>query len=170
MPSVVRLAKFIITNRNDIKFRFQDKYSIFYTNKNLAQDLIENFWDYWYGSENVDPKFSKLNKNVVGCTRLPHGKYQYQIHFRKDIHRKISNKERKTLFDFLERNVDDYLITNRYVHDWLEGKQPFCYHGYIYAKEEKMLTPLYMIIQKGIDKVIKFKKVKNGSNKKITTR
>jgi hypothetical protein len=31
-----------------------------------------------------------------------------------------------------------------------------------------MLTPIYMMAQKGIDKVIKFVKVKNAGNKKIT--
>ena len=67
---------------------------------------------------------------------------------------------------FIERNIDSCLITNRYVIDYLEGHHPHCYHGYFYVESEKFLTPIYMIAQKGIDKVIKFVKVKNESNKK----
>ena len=167
MPSVTRLAKFIINNRSNMKFRFQEKYSIFYSNKDLAQELIEGFWDYWYGSENVDPKFNKLNENTVGCSRLPHGKYQYQVHLKKDVHQRITNQERENLWHFLERNIDNCLVTNKYVLDYLEGKYPHCYHGYFYVSNEKMLTPIYMLAQKAVDKVIKYVKVKNAGNKKI---
>ena len=163
---VLKLAKFILDKRPHMKFRLQQKYAIFYSDKNIAHELIDNFWDYWDKSEMVDPKYTKLNQNTIGCARLPHGKYKYQIHLKKDINRRISTRERELLLNFLERNVDDYLVTNKYVQNWLEGKQEYFYHGYLYAKEEKMLTPLYMLIQKGIDKVVKFKKVKNGRNKK----
>mgnify|MGYP001489054534 CR=1 FL=1 len=47
--------------------------------------LVESFWEDWYGSETVDPKFAKLGKNTVGCKRLPHGKFKYQIHLKKDV-------------------------------------------------------------------------------------
>ena len=109
----------------------------------------------------------KLGKNTIGCRRLPHGKYQYQVHLKKDIHQRITKQERENLWSFLERNVDNCLVTNKYVLDYLEGKYPHCYHGYFYVSEQKMLTPIYMLAQKAIDKVIKYVKIKNESNKKI---
>ena len=87
-------------------------------------------------------------------------------HLKKDVHRHLNKLQRKTLWDFIERNVDHCLVTNKFVLDYLEGKYPHCYHGYFYVESEKFLTPIYMIAQKGIDKVIKFVKVRNGSNKK----
>ncbi len=165
---VLKLAKFILCNRSKMKFRFQQHKAIFYSDKKFAQKLIETFWDFWHGSESVDPRFDKLGGNVVGCHRLPHGKYKYQIHLKKDIHQHINKQEREGLWEYVQRNVDNCLVSNRYVLDYLEGKHPHCYSGYFYVSEEKMLTPIYMIAQKGIDKVIKFEKVKNGSNKKTT--
>ena len=150
-----------------MKFRLQQDHAIFYSYKELAQELIETFWDSWHGSENVDPKFNKLNGNTVGCRRLPHGKYQYQVHLKKDVHQRITKQERENLWGFLERNVDNCLVTNKYVLDYFEGRYPHCYHGYFYVSEQKMLTPIYMLAQKAIDKVIKYVKVKNESNKKI---
>ena len=47
-------------------------------------------------------------------------------------------------------------------------KDQYCYNGYFYINNQKMLTPIYMIAQKGIDKVIKFVAIKNGRNKKTT--
>ena len=166
-PDITRLAQFILDHRTKMKFRLQQDYAIFYSDKELAQELIETFWDSWHGSENVDPKFNKLNENTVGCRRLPHGKYQYQVHLKKDVHQRITKQERENLWGFLERNVDNCLVTNKYVLDYFEGKYPHCYHGYFYVSEQKMLTPIYMLAQKAIDKVIKYVKVKNESNKKI---
>ena len=166
-PDITRLSQFILDHRTKMKFRLQQDYAIFYSDKELAQELIETFWDSWHGSENVDPKFNKLNENTVGCRRLPHGKYQYQVHLKKDVHQRITKQERENLWGFLERNVDNCLVTNKYVLDYFEGKYPHCYHGYFYISEQKMLTPIYMLAQKAIDKVIKYVKVKNESNKKI---
>ena len=166
LPSVVKLASFILNHRKLMNFRFQNNYSIFYSDKKIAQELVGMFWDYWYGSESVDPKFKKLGKNSVGCRRLPHGRFQYQIYLKKDVHQHLTISERKNLWEFLERNEEDCLVSNKYVLDYLIGKYPHCYHGYFYVSEEKMLTPIYMIAQKGIDKVMKFVKVKNGRNKK----
>ncbi len=162
------LADFIMQNRNNIKFRFQDRRSIFYTNKEQATKLVDRFWDFWIGSETVDPKFADLDKNTVGCTRLPHGKYQYQVYLKKDAHLFVNDTQKTNLWHFLERNVDNCLISNEGVLDWFEGKCPYCFGGYFYVKEEKYLTPIYMMAQNAIDKVIKFRKVKNGSNKKAT--
>jgi len=166
-PDIIKLAQFIIDNRTKMKFRLQQKYAIFYSDKSLAQLLVETFWDYWYGSESVDPKFNRLGKNSIGCRRLPHGKFQYQVHLKKDVHQHLTNSERQNLWQYIERNENECLVTNKYVLDYLIGKYPHCYHGYFYVSEQKMLTPIYMIAQKGIEKVIKFVAIKNGRNKKI---
>ena len=109
-----------------------------------------------------------LDKDVIGCTKLPHGKFKYQVHLKKDAHKHIGESERKALWNLIDRNEESCLVTNKYVLDYLIGKYPYCYHGYFYVSKEKMLTPIYMIAQKGIDKVIKFVKVKNESNKKTS--
>ena len=162
-----KVAQFIIDHRTQMKFRVQQKYTIFYSNESLAKQLVDKFWNDWYGSESVDPKFNKLGKNSVGCHRLPHGKFQYQVHLLKDVHQHLTNSERQNLWSFLERNEEHCMVSNKYVLDYLIGKYPHCYHGYFYVSEQKMLTPIYMIAQKGIDKVVKFIAIKNGHNKKI---
>ena len=154
------LADFIMKHRNNMRFRMQDKKAIFYSNEALSKALVGSFAQYHMNTEIVDPKFGSLDKNSVGCDRLPHGKYEYQIHLKKDVHRHLNKLQRKTLYMFIERNIDSCLITNRYVIDYLEGHHPHCYHGYFYVESEKFLTPIYMIAQKGIDKVITFVKVK----------
>lgn len=159
-PDMNKLADFIMQHRESMKFRMQDKKAIFYTNEGMAKDLVSSFKDYHFKTEIVDPKFGLLNKDTVGCDRLPHGKYQYQVHFRKDVHKHVNEKERQALFAFIERNIDHCLITNKFVLDFLEDRSPHCYHGYFYVQDEKFLTPIYMIAQKGIDKVIKFVEVK----------
>jgi hypothetical protein len=57
-------------------------------------------------------------------------------------------------------------VSNCHLLDYLESKTPYCFGGYFYVKEEKYLTPIYMMAQRAIDKVIKFRKVKHGSDKK----
>ena len=166
-PDIVKLAQFIIDNRTKMKFRLQQKYAIFYSDKSLAQLLVETFWEHWYGSESVNPKYNKLGKNSIGCRRLPHGKFQYQVHLKKDVHQHISKQERESLWAYLERNENDCLVSNKYVLDYLIGKYPHCYHGYFYVSEQKMLTPIFMLAQGAIDKVIKYVQVKNAGNKKV---
>lgn len=166
-PKVSSLASFIMKNRNKMKFRVQSPITAFYTNQELAKYLITKYWDEWYGVETINPKFKNLGKNSVGCKRLPHGKFKYQIHLKKDVHQSLSDSERQSLWRLIENNAEQCLVTNKYVLDYLIGKYPHCYHGYFYVSEEKMLTPIYMIAQKGIDKVIKFIQVKNGNHKKI---
>jgi len=164
---ISNISQFILDHRTQMKFRIQQKYTIFYSNEPLAKQLVDRFWNDWYGSESVNPKFNKLGKNSVGCKRLPHGKFQYQVYLKKDVHQHLTNSERESLWNYLERNEEDCLVSNKYVLDYLIGKYPHCYHGYFYISEQKMLTPIYMIAQKGIDKVIKFVAIKNGHNKKI---
>ena len=167
-PDMNYLADFIMQHRDSMRFRMQDKKAIFYTNESMSEDLIGSFTDYHVKTEVVDPKFGLLDKNTVGCDRLPHGKYQYQVHLKKDVHKHINETERHALCEFIERNIDHCLITNKFVLDFLEDRSPHCYHGYFYVQDEKFLTPIYMIAQKGIDKVIKFVEVKNERNKKTT--
>jgi len=45
LPDINYLADFIIKYRHKMKFRFQDRRSIFYSDKNLAKKLIENGFD-----------------------------------------------------------------------------------------------------------------------------
>ena len=167
-PKVSSLASFIMKNRNKMKFRIQQNITAFYTNEDLEKYLITEYWDEWYGVETVNPKFKRLGKNSVGCKRLPHGKFKYQVHLKKDIHQLISTSDRESLWRLIENNSEHCLVTNKYVLDYLIGKYPYCYHGYFYISEQKMLTPIYMIAQKGIDKVVKFVQIKNGNHKKIT--
>ena len=134
------------------------------------RDKAIKYWNFtsqkptWYLS--INPKYNKLGKNTIGCRRLPHGKFQFQVHLKKDVHQLITNSERESLWAYLKRNEENCLVTNKYVLDYLIGKYPHCYHGYFYISEQKMLTPIYMLAQKAIDKVIKYVKVKNESNKK----
>ena len=165
--NMVKLADFIIKNRNDMKFRFQDRKAIFYTNYDKSLILIDNFWDYWISSKSVDPKMTNLSKNVVGCNRLPHGKYKYQVYLKKDAHLHIDDTQRKNLYEFIERNTDHCLLTQWALIDWFEDKCQYCFGGYFYVTEEQFITPIYMMAQQAIDKVITYRKVKNGSNKKV---
>ena len=165
--NMVKLADFIINNRKDMKFRFQDRKAIFYTNYEKSLILIDNFWDYWTGSKSVDPKMTNLGKNVVGCNRLPHGKYKYQVYLKKDAHLHIDKTQRKNLYDFIERNTDHCLVTQWALIDWFEDNCPYCFGGYFYVTEEQFITPIYMMAQQAIEKVITYRKVENGSNKKV---
>ena len=167
-PDMTRLADFILQNRRQIKFRFQDRKAIFYTDHKTSLSLIDNFWEFWTGSETVDPKFAGLGKNMIGCLRLPHGKYHYQVYLKKDTHNILSYAEIETLRNFLDSNSANCLVTNRDVVGLLHSKHPYFTGGYFYVTSEKFLTPIYMMAQKAIEKVIKFRKVKNGSNKKTT--
>ena len=167
-PDINYLADFIINKRNKMKFRFQGRKAIFYSDRDLARKLVNQFWDFWVGSENVDPKFLNLEKDIIGCTRLPHGKYEYQVYLKKDSQLYITDQQKNNLFDFIERNADHCLVPGTAMLDYLEDKCPYCFGGYFYVTQEQFLTPIYMMAQEAIDKVIKFRKVKNGSNKKVT--
>ena len=160
------LADFIIKNRKKIKFRIQDKKSIFYTNMDHAQELISRFWKYWYDFTMVDPKFVKNRKDIVICDRLPHGKYQYQIHLKKDAQHHITKEEKAALWNFIKNNNDNCLITSGPVETFLSDAIDWLYGGYyFYVKKESTISALYILANNIIDKVIKYEKVKkNGSN------
>ena len=162
-----KLADFIITNRKKIKFRFQHKKVIFYSDHDKSLELINNFWDFWNASTHVDPSFNNLGKNTVGCKRLPHGKFQFQVQFKKDTHTHMSETERHNLWEFISRNKDQFKITSGPVEIFLNGRNTHLFQGYFYVKQEKYLTPVFMMAQNAIDKVIQFRKAKNGSDKKV---
>ena len=166
-PDMNRLADFIIDNRKKIKFRLQDKHAIFYTNKSLAQELIDGFWQFWYDSTEVDINARLLKKNQVICKRIPHGQYPYQIHLKKDTHQHLDDKDRDALWNILSNNKNNCLVSHRYVYDFLSGKAKFCYEGYFYVRDEKMLTMINLLAGKGIKKIVNFIEDKNGSHKKI---
>ena len=167
LPDINRLADFIINNRKKMKFRIQEKHAIFYTNKSLAQELIDGFWHFWYDATEVDLNARLLKKNQVICKRIPHGKYPYQIHLKKDTHQHLDDKDRDALWNILSNNKNNCLVSHRYVYDFLSGKAKFCYEGYFYVKDEKMLTMINLLAGKGIKKIVNFIEDKNGSHKKI---
>jgi len=80
----------------------------------------------------------------------------------------LSDTDVSTLRNFIESNKDNYLITSRDVLGLLNSKFPYFSGGYFYVTEEKFLTPIFMMAQNAIEKIIKFRKVKNGSDKKTT--
>ena len=157
--SVCSLAKFIKENRHNMKFRLQQTKSIFYTSKKLASELVVKYWQEWVGSETVDPKVENLGKDTVSCSRLPHGSFRYQVHFKKDTHKYLSYQEKQNLWQFLTRNTNDCLVSSRAILGFLSCKDQHCFQGYFYVRDEKMLSPVYMMAGNGIDKVIKFEKV-----------
>ena len=163
---VVKLAKFIKYNRHKMKFRLQQNKSIFYTDKKFANELVATFWEDWNGSTVVDPKYSNLAENTIGCTRLPHGKYQYQIHLKKKLSWQTNEDKRVALLKFLDNNVDNVYVSNGGLIDWLEGKDRWYPSSYFYVSDEKFLSPLYVIAGDMIEKVIQFKELKNAGNKK----
>jgi hypothetical protein len=166
-PDMNYLADFIMKNRKLLKFRFQDRKAIFYTDYDKSLELIDTFWNFWTKSETVDPKFKDLDKNTIGCVRLPHGKYKYQVYLKKEAQNIMSDIEIETLKNFIHTNQDNCLVTNRDVLGLLNSRYPYFTGGYFYVSDEKFLTPIYMMAQDAIEKVIKFRKVKkNGSNKK----
>ena len=106
LPALNFLADFIIKNRNSMRFRIQDKKAIFYSDKERSDVLIDFFKKYWQKTEIVDPKYDMLSKDVIGCTKLPHGRFKYQIHLKKDAHKHISQSERQALWNLIERNEE----------------------------------------------------------------
>ena len=159
MDKLWTMADFIINNRHKMKFRIQEKKSIFYSDKELSDEIRSTFIDNFMNIESVDPKHGELKENIIGCDRLPHGKYQYQVHLKKDAHRYITTLQRENLRNFIERNIDNCFVPGHNLLDYLEDKCPYCYGGYFYVREEKFLSPIYMMAQQAIEKVIQFRKV-----------
>ena len=162
--NVIALAKFIMNNRTKMKFRLQQNKAIFYSDKGQASKLVCDFWEYWKGSTTVNPNAKKLDKNIIVCSRLPHGFFKYQVHLKKDSHKYLSHNAKQNLWNFLIRNTNDCLVSSKAMISFLTNKDKQCFQGYFYVTDAKMLTPIYMMAGKSIDKVIKFEKVKNAGN------
>lgn len=154
-----QIAEIIMDNRKLMKFRIQEKKSIFYCEKDLAHRLIDKFWQYWKGTTEVSNQALSLRENEVICKRLPHNQYQYQVHLKKDTHRYLDQNEREALWNFLHNN-EDTMMSHRHVIGYLSGSTSYCYEGYFYAKNEKSLTMIYLLAQKAVRKVVKFVKEK----------
>ena len=60
-PAMHKLADFIIKNRKDMRFRFQDKKALFYTNEIMAQELVDLIGKYHVGTEILDPRFIQIS-------------------------------------------------------------------------------------------------------------
>jgi hypothetical protein len=155
-----KLASFILNNRKNMKFRIQNVDSVFYCDENMARDLVSVFWDEWSNADAIpEDKSYLLDKNSVLCKRLPLGKYQYQVHLKKNVHRILKQHQREDLYRYLTQNTENCMITGKYVKEYLEGSSQYGWQGYFYVRDEKLLTPIYMIAQEAIEKVIKFVKV-----------
>ena len=81
--------------------------------------------------------------------------------------KQIDSEKRHALLKFLDNNIDNVYVANGGLIDWLECKDKWYPASYFYVTEEKYLSPLYVISGDIIDKVIKFKETKNGSDNKI---
>jgi len=157
---IKKLGSFILNNRKNMKFRIQNVNSIFYCDENMARNLVSIFWDEWSNADLVpEDRSYLLDKNSVLCKRLPLGKYQYQVHLKKNVHRILKQHQREDLYRYIMQNPENCLITGRYVKEYLEGSSQYGWQGYFYVRDEKLLTPIYMMAQEAIEKVIKFVKV-----------
>jgi len=157
---IKKLASCILHNRDKMKFRIQNVDTIFYCCEEMAKDLVSVFWDEWCSADAVpEDKSYLLDKNSVLCKRLPLGKYEYQVHLKKNVHKILKPHQRENLFRYLTQNPENCVITTRYVKEYLQGHSEYGWQGYFYVRNEKLLTPIYMMAQHAVEKVIKFVKV-----------
>lgn len=155
-----KLAAFILNNRKKMKFRIQNIDSVFYCNEEMAKDLVCGFWEEWSNADAIpEDKSYLLDKNSVLCKRLPLGRYQYQVHLKKNVHKILKQHQRENLSRYLSQNPENCIVTGKYLQEYLSGSSPYGWQGYFYVRDEKFLTPIYMMAQEAIEKVIKFVKV-----------
>lgn len=158
--NIKKLASFILKNRKQMKFRIQSAEVIFYMNDPLCKEAISTFWEEWDDADSVPKDQSHLlGENSVICKRLPHGKFEYQVHLKKNLHRILKQNQKENLYRYLSQNRDTCHIANKSLEEYLNGSNPYGWHGYFYVRDEKMLTPLYMIAPEAIQKVMHFVKV-----------
>ena len=153
---ITKLAEFILKHRSHIKFRIQDNSTLFYGSKDVILGLISKFWEEWYDIQTVATHNNQVpQENTVFCKRLPLGKYQYQVHIKKNLHNFLKPKQREDLWRYLNQNKEVACVSSEQLKDFLSGKSEYAWEGYFYVKEEKMLTPIYMIAQNCIHKILK---------------
>jgi hypothetical protein len=159
MLKIRSLAYVILRHRTKMKFRIQDKKVIIYGNKTLVHDMISSYWDEWIDCFETTKNFdSKMDKNTVICSRLPHKKYQYQVWLKPAMYHSDS-KEAKSLKAYLLDKPDVGRPANTMQKNWLKGESDYDGSGYFYITDEKCLTPVHMIMGESIDKIIKFVKI-----------
>jgi hypothetical protein len=109
----------------------------------------------------TDPKLSISTNDVVVCKRLPLGKYNYQVHTKRKMYTRLSDAQRRLLRSYLTQNDDNATVTNKNLKAYLglNGFWSADVNSYFYVKDEKALTPIYMISKDIVDRVIKFVKV-----------
>ena len=167
---IMRLADFILKNRNHIKFRLQSPNAIFYGSRSVIHQAITTFWDNWRDCMETDAThIRKMEPNTVICNRLPHNQYQYQIFLKHSGQSNINDRNRKSLAKYLLQNTDVARVVNSHMLNWLNGESEHC-EGYFYIADEKCLTPVYMIINDSIDKIVKYVKISNDRNNKKINR
>jgi hypothetical protein len=167
---IMQLADFILKNRNRIKFRLQSPNAIFYGSRSVIHQAITTFWDNWRDCMETDAThIRKMEPNTVICNRLPHNRYRYQIYLKRDAQFKINDRNRKSLAKYLLQNTDVARVVNSHMLNWLNGESEHC-EGYFYIADEKCLTPVYMIINDSIDKIVKYVKISNDRNNKKINR
>ena len=167
---IMQLADFILKNRNRIKFRLQSPNAIFYGSRSVIHQAITTFWDNWRDCMETDAThIRKMEPNTVICNRLPHNRYRYQIYLKRDAQFKINDRNRKSLAKYLLQNTDVARVVNSHMLSWLNGESEHC-EGYFYIADEKCLTPVYMIINDSIDKIVKYVKISNDRNNKKINR
>lgn len=169
LSSIQTLASFILETRKFLKFRIQSNCNmVFYGSEKMIKKVINKYWDQWINIEAVDPSYIKqLGKNKRLCTQLPHNKYEFQIWLKRTAESTNENL-RKALANYLLDKPEVARLSNRYLQWWLQGVSDYMGDGYFYIKDEKCLTPIYMILEKHIEKIIQFVKVKK--NARINTK
>lgn len=154
------LANFLMENRKEIKFRIQQECSLFYGEKKRILKLISMFWDEWRDIQTVVMRENQLpGTNTVFCKRLPLNKYQYQVYVKKNLHKILSDEQRQSVWKYLSRNKENSHIPSKQLTDFFSGKSKYGWEGYFYIKEEKMLTPIYMMAQNLIHKIYKYERI-----------
>jgi len=159
-PALIDLAVYIMENRHNIKFRVQKDHTLFYSDFETAVEIITKYWKYFIDVVSINlAHTNKLQKNIITCKRYPHKDFRYQIYLKKDIHQILDDNERQSFIQFCKRNKENIKITSKYINDFISGKTPYCWYGYFYVKEEKFLSPLYIIMKRAIDKVQRYIKI-----------
>lgn len=157
---IKKLSQFLIKHRKNMKFRLQQEQALFYGDKDTVLTLVSMFWDHWRDIQTVVTRKNELpDTNIVFCKRLPLNKYQYQIYVKKNLHKHLSSKQREDLWRYLSQNTETACIPSKQLTEYFSGKSQYGWEGYFYVKEEKMLTPLYMISQDLIHKIYKYERI-----------